>query len=414
MTARRLCCTVVGPPSKLPTELAPLWRAVFDRLSSGRPVSRVRVGPLDGPQQGAVADLLGLSRMPGEYVTISLTTLDQILTESVGAGAREVVTQLIGPPGDRARDRERAAAERAALWAWLNSHPALSAQPALESWAVSVRRAGLIRGSVPRTREEIARALRVVAELPASGVPLPVLADQVLDDPHALDDGTRCAGLVLRALAAIYEVAIPENVKQRRALWERAGVAGDELSAVVLAAGIKPTSDDVASRVLRLCAEAGLAAALTLSQLRAGNAMHIPCDDVWVFENPSVLAMALARFGRRCPPLVVTSGWPNSAVILLLERLAATGARLHYHGDFDGEGLRIAAHIAARTTATPWRMTSADYLAAVSDGPPAGRVSEVPWDAGLAGHLTRVGVAVAEERVAAGLLDELAAPHSPA
>jgi uncharacterized protein (TIGR02679 family) len=157
-----------------------------------------------------------------------------------------------------------------------------------------------------------------------------------------------------------------------------------------------------------LCAEAGHAAALTLSQLRTAGVMRLPCDDLWVFENPSMLAMALARFGRRCPPIVITSGWPNSAVILLLERLATTTARIHYHGDFDGEGLRIAAYIAARTSAVPWHMTSDDYLAAVSEGPPVGRVSEAPWDAGLAGHLTRVGVTVAEERVAAGLLIEMA------
>lgn len=409
----RLCCAGVNRLSKLPDELTPLWQALFDRLSSGRPVSRVRVGPLDGRQRGAFADLLGLSRMPGEYVTVSLTRLDEILTESAGVTTREAVAQLIGPPGDRARDRERAAAERAALWAWLHSHPVVAAQPALGPWAMAVQRAGLIRGSVPRTKEEISRALLVLAALPAAGVPLPSLADRVLGDTHALDDGTRCAGLVLRALAAIYDVTIPENAQQRRALWERAGVADDELSAVVLAAGIKPSGDDVASRVLRLCAEAGHAAALTLSQLRAAGAVHVPCDDVWVFENPSVLAMALARFGRRCPPIVVTSGWPNSAVIMLMEMLATT-ARLHYHGDFDGEGLRIAAYITARTAAAPWHMTSADYLTAVSEGPPVGRVSEVPWDAGLAGHLTRARVTVAEERVATRLLDELAGHQFPA
>jgi Protein of unknown function N-terminus (DUF3323) len=132
-----LCCTTVNPVSELSAELAPLWRAVHDRLSSGRPVSRVRVGPLDCRQRDAVADLLGLGRMPGEYVTISLATLDQILTESVGVGAREVATQLVGAPGDRAGDRARAAAERAELWAWLNSHPVLAAQPALEPWAMT-------------------------------------------------------------------------------------------------------------------------------------------------------------------------------------------------------------------------------------------------------------------------------------
>jgi uncharacterized protein (TIGR02679 family) len=414
----------VNRVSELPAELAPLWRAVHERLSSGRPVTRVRVGPLDGREQAAVADLLGLSRMPGEYVTVSLAALDQILTESVGADTRAVVGRVVGPVGDRARDRQLAAAERAALWEWLDGHPVLARQPALAPWAREVRSAGLIQGSAARTREEVGRALRVLGELPGSGDPLPLLADRVLGDTHGLDEGTRCAGLVQRALAAIYDVDVPENAQQKRALWERAGVADDELSAVVLTAGLWPAGDDVVSQILRLCTEAGQAAALTLGQLRAsggpaglaGQTSTSPPGlpaHTWVFENPSVLAMALARFGRRCPPIVVTSGWPNSAVILLLQMLAGAGTRLHYHGDFDGEGLRIAAAVVARTGAEPWRMSSADYLAAVSQGPPAGRVSEAPWDADLAAHLRRVGIAVAEERVGAGLLDELVRHFPP-
>ena len=204
----------------------------------------------------------------------------------------------------------------------------------------------------------------MLAELPASGVPLPLVADQVLGNTHALDDGTRCAGLVLRALAAIYDVEVPRNAQQRRTLWERAGVADDELSAVVLAAGIRPTGDDVASRILRVCGEAGQAAALTLSQLRVSGDMRRLPADVWVFENPSVLAMALARFGRSCPPIVVTSGWPNSAVILLLQKLAAAGTGLHYHGDFDGEGLADRRGRRGADRRKAWRMTSADYLVA--------------------------------------------------
>lgn len=402
------------PLSKLPPELAPLWQAVHHRLSSGRPVTRVRVGPLDSRQQAALADLLGRVRMPGQYSTVSLAELDQILLEAVGAGAREVVARLVGPVGDRAGDQQRAAAERAALWAWLSGHPVVTAQPALGFWVEGLRRTGLVGGSVSRTREVISEALKVLGELPASGAPLPVLADRVLGDTHALDDGTRCAGLVLRALAAIHDVAVPENAQQRRALWERAGVADDELSAVVLAAGIRPAGDGLASRILRLCTGDGHAAVLTLGQLKAGGLGPGLPPRVWVFENPSVLAMALARFGRRCPPIVVTAGWPNSAVVLLLQHLAAAGARLYYHGDFDGEGLRIAAAVVARTAAIPWHMSSDDYVNAGPDGPPVGRVSEVPWDPALAGHLTRVGRTVAEERVAGGLLEELARWATPA
>ncbi len=396
--------------SRLPAELAPLWQAMHARLSSGRPVSRVRLGPLDDRQQGALADLLGLSRLPGAYPVISMAALDRVLSEAIGATTREVVTELIGPPGDRAGDRRAAAAGRAELWAWLNGHPVVTSQPALTLWVSGVQHAGLAAGSLPRTREQLEQALRVLAELPASGVPLPVLADKVLGDTHGLDEGTRCAALVLRALAAIYDAPVPANAQERRELWERAGVTEDQLSAVVLAAGIRMPGDDIAARILRLCAEAGHAAALTLGQLRASDwTGGEPPSEVWVFENPSVLAVALGRFGYRCPPMAVTAGWPNSAAILLLQKLAAAGARLYYHGDFDGEGLRIAATVVARTGAEPWRMTTADYLGAVSEGPPAGRVSEVPWDAGLGRQLGRIGITVSEERVTPRLLDELAA-----
>jgi uncharacterized protein (TIGR02679 family) len=397
----------VEPLAKLPPELAPLWKAVHSRLSSGRPVGRVRMGPLNAGQQAALADLLGLPRLPGERPSVSLATLDHVLVEAVGIPAREVVAMLIGPLGDQAGDRERAAARRDELWAWLGGHPVVRAQPALSPWVSSAQRAGLVGGSVPRTRDELICALRVLAELPASGLPLPVLADQTLGDTHGLDEGTRCAGLVLRALASIYDVLPPANAQQRRALWERAGVADDELSAVVLVAGMQPEGDDVAARILRVCTEAGQAAALTLGQLRTADWAR-GSTNAWVFENPSVLAMALARFGRRCPPIAVTSGWPNSAVILLLQKLSSAGTHLHYHGDFDGEGLRIAAAVVARTGAAPWRMTSADYLRAASHGPPVGRMSDVPWDAALATHMAETGITVPEERIAAELLDEIA------
>jgi uncharacterized protein (TIGR02679 family) len=398
---------VGGRYENLSEDLAPLWRAIHDRLSSGRAVSRVKIGPLDLGQQTALADLLGLARLPGEYATVSLPQVDQLLIDSVGVDAHAVVSRLIGPVADRAGDRGRAAAEKTELWAWLSAHPVVRAQPVLASWAYDIRRSGVVGGSVPRTRDLLAKALNVLAELPAPGDPLPVLADRVLKDTHALDDDTRLAALVLRALALIYDVPPPVNAQERRALWDRAGVADDELSNVVLAAGIAPAGDDIASQILRACAGRGHVAALTLSQLRASPLdQRIPAQ-VWIFENPSMLAVALARFGRRCPPIVVTAGWPNSAAIALLSKLAAAGSRLHYHGDFDGEGLRIAANVAARTGAVPWRMTSQDYLAAVADGPAVGRVTPVPWDADLAAHLTRAGVTVPEERVAANLLEAI-------
>ncbi|WP_281257440.1 TIGR02679 family protein [Actinophytocola xinjiangensis] len=378
-------------------------------MSSGRAVSRVRVGPMTEDQRVALADLLGMDRLPAEQVTVSVARLEDVLAET-GDDLREVVTRLVGPIADRAGRRAEVAAERAELWEWLTRHPVVVRQPALIDWVGSVRRAGLVGGSVASTRSLLDDVLRVLGELPAAGEPLPVLADRTLRDTHALDDGTRRATMVLRGLATIYDLPLPTDVTQRRQLWERAGVADDELSSVVLVAGMRPPGSGLVSSILRLCADAGQVAALTLGQLRATTWPAGLPDTVWVFENPSVVALALARFGVRCPPVVCTSGWPNSAGILLLRGLASAGCALRYHGDFDGEGIRIAANVAARTGATPWLMGTADYLDALAvdtTGPSVGRVTDAPWDAALADQLRAHDVTVSEERVVDLLLEKL-------
>jgi uncharacterized protein (TIGR02679 family) len=112
--------------------------------------------------------------------------------------------------------------------------------------------------------------------------------------------------------------------------------------------------------------------------------------------------------------MVCTSGWPNSAGILLLHGFSSAGCQLRYHGDFDGEGIRIAANVVSRTGAVPWRMGVSDYLAALDHqptGPGVGRVTDAPWDARLAAQMREHNVTVSEERVADSLIDELAGYH---
>ncbi len=95
-------------------ELAPLWRALRDRMErSDRPVSRVRVGPLTLAQRTALADLLGLSRLPGETFVVAVERLDQVLSESpAGLDSRGVVEAIGGPLVDRAAARRAAGTAR--------------------------------------------------------------------------------------------------------------------------------------------------------------------------------------------------------------------------------------------------------------------------------------------------------------
>ncbi|GGT06507.1 TIGR02679 family protein [Streptomyces griseoviridis] len=396
-------------------ELRPLWDTLHSRLSSGRPVTRVRFGPLDDTQREALADLLGLDRLPDARPSVPLTRLEDAVTEVSGRTVREVVTELVGPLGDRAGERRRQKEERAELWTWLAVHETVRAQPVLSDWAATCRAAGVVAGSAEHTRTLLTDALKVLAELPGQAEPLPVFAARVLSGrAHALDDGTPLSALVLRALATVYDTVPPQSAAERRALWTRAGVADDELSATVLVGGLRPVGDGLLARLTTACTEAGQATSLTLAHVRYPGEFTLseaPVPVVHVVENPSILALALRRFGPCCPPLVCTSGWPNSAAIQLLRLLADHGAALRYHGDFDGEGIRIAAYVLDKTSARPWRMTAAEYRAAVARnprGPQPGRITEAPWDLELAEVMAEHDTAVVEELVAEVLLKDLA------
>ncbi|WP_377273809.1 TIGR02679 family protein [Peterkaempfera sp. SMS 1(5)a] len=391
--------------------LAPLWRAVHDRLSSGRPVATITLDGLGEDTREALADLLGLDRLPGTRTTLNLDRLDRALRESLDTDVRTVVQTIRGPLGNRTATREQANADRSALWQWLMTHPMVTAQPALADWTATVKANGLIGGSAATTRTVLTQALTVLAALPADGQPLPDFAANILGSAHALDDNTRLSGLVLRALAALHDTTPPASAAQRRALWAQAGIADDALSSTVLTAGLRPGGDGPVAACLRAYSTAGHATHLTLAQLRNPGELGWRNRTVHVFENPSIIALALRRFGAQCPPLVCTSGWPNSAVTLLLRQLAAAGAPLRYHGDFDGEGIRIAAHVIAATGAEPWRMSTTDYQGALpshGDNPPVGRVTEAPWDPDLATALHQHEAAVHEEHTAATLMNALA------
>jgi hypothetical protein len=82
-----------------------------------------------------------------------------------------------------------------------------------------------------------------------------------------------------------------------------------------------------------------------------------------------------------------------------------------HHGDFDPDGVAITARLYAEGV-VPWRMTAADYTAALAaaqhDGvelrPITAPVPPTPWDPELQRVMTH---AVDEERVMDGLLREL-------
>lgn len=402
-------------------ELRRLWEGSRSRMESlGGPGGTVLLAGIDEGERRAVADLLGLARLPEGSLRIRLDHLDRVLRESrFAVDLRTVLELLDGPLRNRAGERAEERRRRQKLWEDAARHPLIAASPVLQQWLDELRAGGLLRRLASHGNERLLldQALAVLAALSRSEpmVRLPVLASQVLGDSHALDNGRPVTTLVLRALAREAELPPPENAAERRQLWEQAGVVADDLSCQVLVLGLAPAGGGQIGESLRALAEAGEPVRITLRQLlhlQTGDLAFTPGLEVHICENPVVVAAAADRWGPACPPLICLEGFPSYAAQVLLTRLASQGAVFSYHGDFDWDGLRIANKLREIVPFRPWRFTAADYKAALAAGgerPPLhSRRSVALWDADLGRALLEADAAVEEETVLEDLLEDLA------
>jgi uncharacterized protein (TIGR02679 family) len=381
--------------------LRPLVGELARRMTDGRiPVSVT----VPDPCRAAVADLLGLDRVPGRGARLRIARLVDALGLPDVAALRGAVEAVIGPLPEVAAARRAEHARRDELWAWLAGEVAdVELGRSLERWVESQRARGA-RGGVDHRRRELERALAVLRRLPADGLALASLAADEAGGPHGLDRGRALAATVLDAVALGTGQAKPATAEDARLLWESVGVVPDPLSSTVTVLGLSGDASPL-GRWLDAARAASEPVVLTLANLRRWPRPPLPSDQpAVVVENPSLLAEAAPRWCG--PPLVCSSGRPTVAVVVLLRQLGAAGAPLYQHADFDPAGLAITAWLAARAGTMPWHMTAGDYLAAVrTGGATFGAVPETPWDPGLAVAMTARGVAVYEEDVRQDLLE---------
>lgn len=401
-------------------ELDWIVRRARDRLSRGRSLTgTITLSDASDAQRRAVERLTGRRAGSGSSLSVSLEDVDRIVRLSGAAadGLAEAVVLLTGPVSDLRAARAAASAAWEAAFAPLD--PVVVPRPELVAWRSWLDATGLVRRLVPApeaARILLGQVADAIRRLPSTGIPIGRLAAECCGDAHAFDEGRPAGTLVLSAARALAAGSSPGSFAaegNRRAAWAAVGVYLDDLSSLVTCLGLAGDTRTPVGRVLAACQEAGQPATLTLRQLRC-HTDPLPARLVRVCENPVVLAAAADEYGDQCPPMVCVSGHPSAAGWRLLELLAASGARLEYHGDFDWGGVRIASAVIDRVGARPWRYDSAAYGDALSalrpDFPRAaltGERSVTPWDPPLADVMRSEGIRVEEELVIDALMSDL-------
>jgi uncharacterized protein (TIGR02679 family) len=420
-------------------------RRYFER--GGEAEGVLQFSRLAPAEHEALTLLSGRPARPARSLRLDLAELQQRLQSAgIAESLRAALEQLDGPITDLLAERSASQAR----WQAALSRP--GGDTGLQAWLHSPGAAGLLK-RLARQDAELAEALlgqasSVLARLPASGMPRSQLAAQLLGDAHGLDAGRPVAALVLAAWrhgeflrlpragapsedpadttghGAIDDPTTdaiddtlegppdttpgPAADERARDTWARAGVLVNELARPALVLNLPPPAGTYA-----LPCWPGEPGYLSLRWLlRAVPDWPVAGRTVFVCENPNLLAIAAERLGTACAPLVCTEGMPAAAQRTLLQQLVRCGAALRYHGDFDWPGLRIANQVLRFDGATTWRMSASDYETAARHTLAArhaltGPDVEATWDAGLAPAMRRHGLAIAEEAVADGLIDDL-------
>jgi uncharacterized protein (TIGR02679 family) len=382
----------------------------------------LRLGELNAPEREALALLTGRPPRQAKSIKIDIASLDAAMRDAgVADSLYDALEQLDGPIEHRASARAEAQA-RWSVVAGMCRHPHLAAYLRAPAAFGLLKR--LTRQDHAVAWRLIERAEAVLCRLPAAGLPRAQLAAETLGNAHALDDGQPTATLILAVWRRPQEQGEEEatapgdadedadNVRGERSreIWARAGVLVNELARPALFLNL-PVQPSQAGPWTAL----GEPGYLSLRRLlRTPPAWHVAERTVFICENPNLIAIAADRLGTRCAPLVCTEGMPAAAQRTLLSQLAQAGARLHYHGDFDWPGVRIANHVMRTCAAVPWRLEADDYENAASCAPHRQRDLDgvciaASWDCALAPAMQRRGLAIAEEAVAESLLKDLQA-----
>ncbi len=338
---------------------------------------------------------------------VDLSEVDDALRDICGQGLLAVLAQHDGPVRNRVAERASEDEAKAAALADLRSRSGTHRiSEWFEQFSAQLAADGTVTRLIRRGDADILGwAGEVLNRLPAQDLPLPVLAEWATGNTKALA-GTPLASLVLRALAAHDGVPAPITAEDRRTRWEAAGVIVDDLASQVLVLNVRSRDDHVVADWLRDAASFGIPFRLTLHQLTTDPLTPVG-DRLYVCENPAVLRAAATELGEDSATLVCTEGQPSAACHRLLSGFRG---QIHWRGDFDWTGLRTTSSAMDRYSAVPWRMSSAEYQAALETGdsePLKGPAAPSPWEPSLASSMTEAGRAIMEERLIPALLEDL-------
>lgn len=192
---------------------------------------------------------------------------------------------------------------------------------------------------------------------------LPIFAQRTTGNPHAFDANTLAGKLLLHAAYSLSEeeILFPKTTEERVDLLVTLQIVQDDLWNFVTCQGLHGFVDNAIHPVWQAATETNSALNVPMRELiHIERVKPVSGSRVWVVENSSVASTLMDANPKA--PIICTHGQLRMASWRLLD-LLESNVIIHYSGDLDPEGIRIAEKIVNRyaNRVKLWHMNEESY-----------------------------------------------------
>lgn len=187
-------------------------------------------------------------------------------------------------------------------------------------------------------KKELINIITLIDNLPKENVLLPIYASTYTSDPHYLDLDNNHSVLFFYALSYLNQSEYPNTREEKIRLLSQYNIEIDNLSNYVLTYNLLSNKE-----YINQFSKNRESLILNIQNIITTKYFDTKNKKVFIFENPSILTEIIAK-NIDCS-VIISGGFPNTSVYLLLDKLLETGNMLYYNGDFDPEGLLIASKL---------------------------------------------------------------------
>ena len=183
---------------------------------------------------------------------------------------------------------------------------------------------------------ELLNLLKIISKTKENNPTSLTILASTSSNPHFLDLGTSTSNLFFKLTANYYKKKEPKTTIEKIKFLSDLNVYIDTLSNFVIIYNFKSDSE-----LINTFTKEKQPLNLNLNNILTIGKIDTDLKKVLVFENPSMLPV----FAKYNIPIIISYGNPNFAFYKVIEKLIETKNQIYYNGDFDPEGLVIAANI---------------------------------------------------------------------